>query len=325
MSPEETALRFVQVFLEFENYFFFSVTALCCYDYVLTLDREIKFIWKTELSFATSLYYAFRYSALFNTIMVLLTRIAWPSWQSNWVGTCGVVLRVQMVLDIIVLVSATIFAALRVYAIFSRNKWMFGLVFLSGIINPAISIYIFMLSLPGIHAVMSFQACSFTIVGNRSSYESWMMAARAASLVSDGLVLTLTCMKTVRMRDSEFITSFLGSSLKDILLRDTVLCFAFLCVINVIGIATGRLPEFIDIWQTWTAILTSVLLSRLALDLREVSATEFDTEGTFYPAPYDPDLSHEEEVVVETSFGELDSVVTGLSSFAYNVAPLSTK
>ncbi|KZT07031.1 uncharacterized protein LAESUDRAFT_725365 [Laetiporus sulphureus 93-53] len=316
MTPEETALEYLQVYLVFENYFFFSVTVLCCYDYILTLDREIKYIWKADLSLATSLYYAFRYAALFNTIMVLLTRIAWPSWQS--ISTCGIVLRVQMVLDIIVLVSATIFAALRVYAIFSCNKWMFGLVLLSGMINPVISIYIFVITSPDLFAVTGFQACIFSIVGSLPSYETWMIAARAASLVSDGLVLTLTCMKTVRKTDFKlgFIKSSPGSSLQDILLRDTTLCFAFLCVVNVIGIATGRLTEFIDIWQTWTAILTSVLLSRLALDLREASAAALESEGTFSQAPQDLAFAHEEEIAdSEGSVGELDNVMAESSSF----------
>ncbi|KZT04436.1 uncharacterized protein LAESUDRAFT_657844, partial [Laetiporus sulphureus 93-53] len=93
-----------------------------CYDYILTLDREIKFIWKADLSLATSLFYAFRYAALSNTIIVLLI-CSFCDWY--------------MKRDLTIW---TVFAALRVYAIFSRNKWMFGLVLLSGMINPAISI-----------------------------------------------------------------------------------------------------------------------------------------------------------------------------------------
>ncbi|KZT67832.1 hypothetical protein DAEQUDRAFT_373586 [Daedalea quercina L-15889] len=40
----------------------------------------------------------------------------------------------------------------------------------------------------------------------------------------------------------------------------------------VSGIATGHFNEFLEIWTLWTAILTSILFSRLSLDLREVSA-----------------------------------------------------
>ncbi|KZT06992.1 uncharacterized protein LAESUDRAFT_758804 [Laetiporus sulphureus 93-53] len=164
MSPEDTALTYVEVYLVFKNHFFFTVTVLCCYDYILTLDREIKFIWKADLSFATSLYYAFRYAALCNTIMYVL-------------------------------------------------------------------------------------------------------------------------------------------------LMDTTLWFAFLCVINVIGIAKGRMIEFVDIWQIWTGIFSSMLLSRLVLDLREAAAAGIESEGTFSYAQWDLAFAPEEE----GSVGELDDVVTEAS------------
>jgi len=62
------------------------------------------------------------------------------------------------------------------------------------------------------------------------------------------------------------------------MLRDTLLYFALLCVVNVIGLVTGHLTtdiagvlctcEFIEAWQLWSCILNSVLLTRLTLDLR---------------------------------------------------------
>ncbi|KZT06994.1 uncharacterized protein LAESUDRAFT_652070, partial [Laetiporus sulphureus 93-53] len=180
--------------------------ALCFYDYILTLDREIKFIWKADLSLATSLYYAFRYVALSNTLIELLKGIVWQSMQ--------------------LFTILTVFAPLRVYAIFSHNKGMFGLVCLSGMINPVI----FLVSLinPGVakvlaswHLSISWAQGSERLVGPQRTGEYRMTAARAASLVSDGLVFMLTCMKTTRKTDSGFIKSPLGPSLQDILLRDS--------------------------------------------------------------------------------------------------------
>lgn len=60
--------------------------ALCCYDWFLTLDREVESIWKTEQSLVTILFYGIRYPAILNTVIELLTRISWPSWQSNFVS-----------------------------------------------------------------------------------------------------------------------------------------------------------------------------------------------------------------------------------------------
>jgi len=100
-----------------------------------------------------------------------------------------------------------------------------------------------------------------------------MIGARAASVVSDGIVLALTVAKTRTLNKARRAQceDDPTPTLSGILFRDTVSCFSLLCAINVIGMATGRLTEFIEIWQIWTATFTSVLLSRLSLDLREVS------------------------------------------------------
>ncbi|KZT73120.1 hypothetical protein DAEQUDRAFT_800096 [Daedalea quercina L-15889] len=242
---------FVQIYLDLENYLFFSATAIVFHDYFLTLDREVSYIWTVKQSFVTMLFYGFRYAALLNIIPMLLIRMSLLSLQSNW--SCGVVLHVQMALDTIILVSGTIFAALRVYAIFNRSRSLFCLVLVTGLLNPAISIYIFKRFLTTLDAYLKVGACMLPIIGDDASYENWVIGARAASVISDGIVLFLTVVKTFskkahQAQHGDNLTSTLG----EILLRDS------------------RLTEF-EIWQTWTAAFTSILLSRLALDLREVS------------------------------------------------------
>ncbi|KZT65325.1 hypothetical protein DAEQUDRAFT_768983 [Daedalea quercina L-15889] len=100
------------------------------------------------------------------------------------------------------------------------------------------------------------------------------MVARAASVLSDGIVLALTLVKTRAKSWNVGTLSEPVHSVRGTLLRDGSICFAFLCIINVIGIGTARQPETIEIIQTWTGILTSVLVSRLALDLQETAELE---------------------------------------------------
>lgn len=278
-TPESVAVGFVQFYLGLENYLYFSATTLCWYDYFLTLDREIKFIWKAEQSLATILFYFYRYPGLLNFIIELLGRMSWHNWQTD--ARCGAVLHTQMALDLMILISSSIFAALRVYAIFNRDRFLFSLVLISGLINPIISIYIFVMSSTELDAVKQFQGCMLDIIGNQHRYELLMMIARAASVVSDGIVLILTCVKTLERNKSQNSTGSRKETLRGILFKDTAICFGLLCIVNVIGIATGRLTEFIEIWTMWTAILTSVLLSRLTLDLREVHAAEVDSYELF--------------------------------------------
>ncbi|PCH35283.1 hypothetical protein WOLCODRAFT_59053, partial [Wolfiporia cocos MD-104 SS10] len=56
--------------------------ALCAYDWLLTIDREFKYIWSRKISFTNCLYFGYRYPAHINLILQLLARIAWPGWQN---------------------------------------------------------------------------------------------------------------------------------------------------------------------------------------------------------------------------------------------------
>ncbi|EPT00601.1 hypothetical protein FOMPIDRAFT_101146 [Fomitopsis schrenkii] len=219
LTPAEAnaAESFLLFYYYFENSLYWTATTLCCYDWCLTFDREVESIWKTEQSLVTILFYGFRYPALLNTVIELLSRMSWPSWQSNYVS-CP-----------------------------------------------------FPSSIPDAHIPPS----------------SLMMSARAASLLSDGVVLVLTAIKTFRVRRATSDSTRGRSLLTDIMLRDTLLCFALLCTVNVLGLATGHLTltirgifcdcEFIEAWQFETAILNSVLLSRLTLDIRGTSRSGGDS------------------------------------------------
>ncbi|KAI0734228.1 hypothetical protein C8Q72DRAFT_792040 [Fomitopsis betulina] len=236
--------RYLHTFTYFEDYMLFSAIALIVYDYILTFDREVRFVWASRQSLGTFLFYGFRYPAVFNIVLVLLARLTFPSWQSSWIPC--VIAFPEMALDIIVLVSATVFAASRIYAIYNRNWILFSLVLVFGLVNPAISIYIFTKTLAALIGVSTYmseiqptqsvmpvatQSCSLTIIGAHSSYQ-----------------------KTFRKVEASAAGVGRVSVLKQVLLRDTVVCFGLLCVVNVIGMATGHLDQWIEVTQNWVAV-----------------------------------------------------------------------
>ncbi|KZT69913.1 hypothetical protein DAEQUDRAFT_725880 [Daedalea quercina L-15889] len=184
-----------------------------------------------------------------------------------------------MVLSTIVSVSATVFAALRIYALFNRSQILFVFVLSFGLLSPTIFVFLFTKLSPA--PVAAIQGCSLNIVGNVRSFENWSMLARAASVLSDGIVLVLTWMKR-RLKRRDIAEPSDPDATVRVLFRDSSRCFAFLCIINIIGIGAARRTEFIQITQTWTSILTSVLMSRLALDLLETSRP--DIAGATWPS-----------------------------------------
>ncbi|KZT67831.1 hypothetical protein DAEQUDRAFT_739089 [Daedalea quercina L-15889] len=189
------------------DYVYFAATTLYVYDYLLMLDREIKYFWKALPSFGTILFYFYRYPALANTILEVLSRMG-ASWQTA-----------KMALDGILLISTAIFAALRVYAIFHRKRWVFVVVVVTSLINPGVLIYLFTRSIPSIGTVEGFSSCTLALAGGIPNYET------VAGLISDSLVLILTFVKTSQARGIKKGGSDLEGSLKGVLLQDTGICF----------------------------------------------------------------------------------------------------
>ncbi|KAF9812167.1 hypothetical protein IEO21_06343 [Rhodonia placenta] len=184
--------------------------ALCCYDYALTLDREVAYMWRSKQSFATLLFYTCRYSAILNTALELLTRMAWPSWQSDKRFKRRQDARRLKCTDLNLLAADT----------FSGYKWDW--------IPPYWSLqpYVFTKSNPALDDVKGYQACELGILGSQHAYENTgsetgMIGARAASVVSDGLVLVLTCIKTWQPKGlAEVLVMDIGTTIREILLKD---------------------------------------------------------------------------------------------------------
>ncbi|KZT63046.1 hypothetical protein DAEQUDRAFT_654937, partial [Daedalea quercina L-15889] len=158
------------------------------YDYALNLDREIRYFWDLKWSLNKVLFFCYRYPVLVNTALTFLTTLT-GSWQTHWV-CCQSVSRLVPHINH----YNRVFAALRVYALFSNSRVLVALVLLSSLLNPAIFIYIFTRSIPT--GITDLQGCtlSISVVGLLES--TGTMLARAASVLSDGIVLVLTLVKT---------------------------------------------------------------------------------------------------------------------------------
>ncbi|KZT65317.1 hypothetical protein DAEQUDRAFT_731593 [Daedalea quercina L-15889] len=148
--------------------------------------------------------------------------------------------------DVLILSSAAIFAAMRMYALFHQSWSLFGFTLTLGLINPMISMYTFIISTPVLlHITPTYQTCSIH-TANASNLYVWMMGARAASVVFDSFVFFLT------WRGTKFVGMH---KLKKTLLVDTTVYFGFLFILNLGGIciAIAQLL-FIDAISTLTAV-----------------------------------------------------------------------
>ncbi|KAL6305528.1 hypothetical protein BKA93DRAFT_778596 [Sparassis latifolia] len=252
-----------------------SAFVVIFYDYGLTFAREVHTMWgaKRKYTFATILFYIVRYAGLLFVILVMRS-----TWSTKSHLTCIVLERVQMALNILLMAAVAVFSAMRVYALYFGNYFVFGIVLLLGLTNPILTMYISIMTEPQV-AVLSptLNSCGMMPKIAPGPFEKLFMGTRACSIVADAVVVILTWMKTLHYRRAAMRANA-RMSVTTVLLKDGTAFFSSLLFLNVFALGIGQIADLIVVMTTWTTVVTSILTCRFMLDLRE-AASSSDPSG----------------------------------------------
>lgn len=58
-------------------------TALCCYDYIITFDAEVRCIWRRKISGASVLFVLNRYATLVASLASIVQFLPWETMNHN--------------------------------------------------------------------------------------------------------------------------------------------------------------------------------------------------------------------------------------------------
>ncbi|KAI0642075.1 hypothetical protein C8Q79DRAFT_1013952 [Trametes meyenii] len=239
-----------------------SVLALLAYDYLLTLDQEIKQFWKRKITAASALFFIIRYWTLINYDLVGASTWAHMSDKINaaiadgssaplTIQSCALLIKAQAGITIFQYMPWAAFSALRVLAL-SGMRWSL--------------------------AVIVFVLGSGPAVVNFTEYRYGITGAN---------VLTTGCQGednlTPRLGD---IRTFLGvsykshrvgyprkSSLGDVLLYNGLKYFAVLLTLNILQVvlthlSLGTVSQQASYITTFSEPLTAIFISRFLIDLQ---------------------------------------------------------
>ncbi|TFK91862.1 hypothetical protein K466DRAFT_467551, partial [Polyporus arcularius HHB13444] len=118
--------------------------ALVVYDFVITLDREIKLFWTRRLTGATVLFFTIRYMPLLYGILgVVNASLDLPP------ADCDILVKVANTLDWSHLLPFAVFSAMRAYAL-TRNRVFTSIVLALSLVQMGLNFASYAYGLSGI-------------------------------------------------------------------------------------------------------------------------------------------------------------------------------
>ncbi|KAI0675651.1 hypothetical protein C8Q78DRAFT_1005790 [Trametes maxima] len=242
-----------------------SVLALLVYEYLLTLDQEIRLFWKRKFTTASALFFVIRYWTLINYDLVGASTLA---------RICALLIKAQAGITIFQYIPWAAFSALRVLALSGMRWTLAAIVFALGS-GPAI---------------VNFTEYRYGITGaNRELCTPSLVSSvsRTSLIVSDILVIIVTIVGTWR-RGSVHIGRPGKSSLGDVLLYNGARVLLILNILQVVltHLSLGTVSQQASYITTISEPLTAIFISRFLIDLQAAnrSSAELGTH-TFGSLP----------------------------------------
>ncbi|KAM5543473.1 hypothetical protein V8D89_002724 [Ganoderma adspersum] len=253
-------------------------TALVFYEYAITIGLEAQQIWNREVSVATALFVLTRYITLLDRLFVIISVLTSYSFEA-----CTVLTWVQAITTSMLIVVISAIAAVRIFALWSRDWRLFALIMIPGLFPALTNLY-----LRSVSAVVPVPSNLYTFrtvptAMSALTYKNLSIAARVVSILADGTVVMLTWLKTYRI----FVLTkgmALRTNYSTLILRDGTLYFLAVCVLNAIAIVY-IMHTSSNLLNDIIVTLSSILMSRFLLNLRRHRTRSATGRQSMTPTP----------------------------------------
>ncbi|KAI0344491.1 hypothetical protein BDW22DRAFT_1427190 [Trametopsis cervina] len=261
------------------NYVAFATAAWFFYEYVITMEQEIKFIWKWRWTGMTALFMVNRYTALITAAIYAIPLI---NYQRSVRECCEVGIDVLVVTAMLQFLVVAAFSAVRVWLMSEKNKWFTSIVFLLNslplVVNICLDVTEKIVYIPGITCTTDFIQSPQLLTSFSNSLE---FATRASVILADIIVVVCTSRYTYKEWREVGTKRGTDTSLWGLLLRDGSIYFVAMVIVNVVYIVESTVP-FFAIHVPALAIvqnLPPILTARMILNLREAHDKRLNHAG----------------------------------------------
>ncbi|KAJ6503864.1 hypothetical protein C8R45DRAFT_973957 [Mycena sanguinolenta] len=256
---------------------------LLFYDFLLTLDLEVSRYWGARTSWSTVLYFVNRYGTLFGNVPVVIQRFWTAPSTSEKIRICQELHYYHQWFVITTQVIIGAMLVLRTYALYERSKRVLGFMLAVGACVIAACIWGTVLSnqaVPDGPEPVNFNnlpphlGCTYGITHAQSP---GLVVAWASMAVFDCLIFSLTLHKALCQRYPS------TKHLLSVLLRDGSVYFGVMMISNVSNILTFIFGGLYSrgVVTTFANIISSILISRLMLNIRNPALWTMPSHNTF--------------------------------------------
>ncbi|KAI0648148.1 hypothetical protein C8Q79DRAFT_556341 [Trametes meyenii] len=179
--------NFITVCLEF------SMTALLAYNYMITLEEEIRFYWSRKFTLSTALFFIIRYWSLANYVVLNPLGVILPLSDS----VCARFVRTQAAIQYLQYVVWAVFSALRVYAL-SGMLWPLALfVFVLSAVPGGLNFTVFIFGLSGANILTIGCQPEARALPASVAKIAVPIVSRTSLIVADSTVIAVTVVRTL--------------------------------------------------------------------------------------------------------------------------------
>ncbi|KAI0641614.1 hypothetical protein C8Q79DRAFT_918968 [Trametes meyenii] len=262
-------------FFFIDNIADWTEATLILYEYCITLDSEIRLIWRRKITGASVIFFINRY------LMVVRESITvasfWPisdpvrvTGSLTGLFRCNGLGYMDIILSLLPYFVWNVFSTLRVYAISGRN-WLIA-AFVAFIMLGPICANLYNAPLLKPDNMPSPYNCSEDNAVTVATHLKLTLISRLSIIVGDATVLVVTWWKTYRLKKAADAAR-VRTSIVDLLLRDGTVYFATMLVLNVLHIAINFVLQ-VSFMGDIADVLVSILVSRFIMNLREYDAKD---------------------------------------------------
>ncbi|KAJ7214475.1 hypothetical protein GGX14DRAFT_444025 [Mycena pura] len=246
------------------NYYFSLVSlTLLFYDYFLTLGWEVSRYWRLHLTAPSILFFVNRYGMLFGSIPVVLESVWTAESTPRKLAVCKVLQSYHQYFTVVTQIIIGVMLILRTYALYERNRRVLALMILvsSGVIGVGAWAVLSERKASDIPTLNLYIGCS---TGVSSSQTIHLASAWIGMAAFDCTIFMLTLYRTLTRKAG-------GGGLFAVLLRDGSIYFGVMLLATIANILTFILGESFTrgLPTTFTNVISSIMISRLMLNLRD--------------------------------------------------------